>query len=492
MKSHILRPLWTIALVGAIGLGFSHEVCAATSHLVGASAPTTPAQVQLNFREAPLDAVLKYLSDTVGLIIVRETSVDGVFTVVSYKPLAADEAIALLNTALHERGYAAIRNGRTLTIVKREDAKKRNIPVKVGAKPEAIPRTDEMVTQIIPVPHANAAQLLENLQPLLPVYAVATVNESSNAIILTDTQANIRRMVEIVRGLDISITSGADVKVYRLQLSKAADFAKVVTSLFPAASNAQGGQSGQGEFRMGPPMPGPDGPDMAGATTTGGQASTPKVTAVADERSNSVVVSGPKGVLLVIDALVAQLDRIAQSGIEVRVFSLKNANADETASLINDMFTASASAKTDSGQGDLVFAGGPFGPPPMGGPGEETSGAQVSSSEKTIHAVSDYRTNSVIVTAESGRMSAVEQLVTRLDASPARQQKVYVYSLKNATAADLATIVQGVISQNGTSSSQTRVQNASSQTQSTQSSSSGSALGSGGDSPMQGGGPGGM
>src|SRR5437868_1836459 len=127
--------------------------------------------LRLNFRGVPLETVLNYLSDAAGFIIVLETKVEGKVDVWSNQPLSKDEAVDLLNTILNKNKYTAIRNGRTLTIVSLEDAKKRNIPVKKGADIENIPVSDEMVTQIIPVRHANDGQLTANLQPLLGTYA---------------------------------------------------------------------------------------------------------------------------------------------------------------------------------------------------------------------------------------------------------------------------------------------------------------------------------
>src|SRR3954447_11359243 len=118
--------------------------------------------LRLNFRGVPLDMVLNYLSDAAGFIIVLETKVEGKVDVWSNQPLNKDEAVDLLNTILNKNDYAAIRNGRVLTIVKREDAKTRNIPVKKAAEAEEIPKGDGMVTQIIPVRHANVGQLIAN------------------------------------------------------------------------------------------------------------------------------------------------------------------------------------------------------------------------------------------------------------------------------------------------------------------------------------------
>ena len=89
--------------------------------------------------------VLNYLSDAAGFIIVQETHVNGNVTVVG-KHLTKDEAVDLLNTELNRNGYAAIRDGRTLTIMNKNDAKTRNIPVKIGNDPDNIPNNDEIVT----------------------------------------------------------------------------------------------------------------------------------------------------------------------------------------------------------------------------------------------------------------------------------------------------------------------------------------------------------
>src|ERR1051325_4223880 len=84
--------------------------------------------LRLNFRGVPLEMVLNYLSDAAGFIIVLETKVEGKVDVWSNQPLSKEEAVNLLNSILKKNGYAAIRNGRTLTIVKQDEAKTRDIP----------------------------------------------------------------------------------------------------------------------------------------------------------------------------------------------------------------------------------------------------------------------------------------------------------------------------------------------------------------------------
>jgi general secretion pathway protein D len=205
-----------------------------TSARPAANSESEP-ELRLNFRGVPLEMVLDHLSDAAGFIIVLETKVEGEVDVWSNQPLSRDEAVDLLNTILNRKGYTAIRNGRILTIVDRDDAKQRDLPVKTGNDPEAIPRSDEMITQVIPVRYANALQLTKDLQPLLPSYATLTANESGNALVLTDTQSNIRRMVEIVRALDTSISSISTIRVFPLQYADSKQLAEAVklTSIQP-------------------------------------------------------------------------------------------------------------------------------------------------------------------------------------------------------------------------------------------------------------------
>ena len=206
--------------------------------------PSAEKGLRLNFRGVPLDTVLDYLSRAAGFVIVREAELSGDVDVWSHQPLDKEEAVDLLNTVLNEKGFAAVRNGRQLTIVTREEARQRDIPVRKGSDPESIPRNDEMVTQIIPVLHTDAKQLVENITPLLPEYAAAAANEGSNAVILTDTQSNIRRMAEIIQALDTAVSEASTLKVYRLKHADATETANVINEIFQTEESRN--QSGRG------------------------------------------------------------------------------------------------------------------------------------------------------------------------------------------------------------------------------------------------------
>lgn len=436
--------------------------------------PGATPQLRLNFRGVPLDMVLNYLSDAAGFIINLETEVRGRVDVWSNQPLSQEEAIDLLNTVLNKNGYAAIRNGRTLTVVSRDEAKKRDVPVKSGNNPEAIPKSDEIVTQILPVRYISATQLIRDLQPLLPTSAQMTANEGGNSLVITDSQVNIRRMAEIVQALDTAIASVSSVRVFVLQYADAKALATVVKELFVSQdlSRSQGNQGGAGRFFNafrgggGPPgMPGGDGGGGgSGSSPGGGRAPTPGVVAVADERSNALVVRAPEEQMTVIASVVEQVDKNVEDVTELRVFRLQYADPQETADLLTDLFddTASSSRQRQGGGGQLRF-GGAFG----GGPGGIRGGAFGSArsgaadqsarmqAQTRVVAVPDLRTGSVVVSAARDLMEEIARMLDQLDADPARKQKVFVYSVENSDPQAVQEVIQSLFPEQNTGANRT-------------------------------------
>jgi type II secretory pathway component GspD/PulD (secretin) len=427
--------------------------------------------LRLNFRGVPLEMVLNYLSDAAGFTIVSKVDVKGKVDVWSNQPLTKDEAVELLNTMLDQNGYAAIRNGRTLKIVSRDEAKKQKIPVESGNNPEDIPESDEMVTQIIPVRYANATQLTRDLQPLLPTDATMTANESANALVITDTQANIRRMVEIVKALDTSISSISTVRVFPLRYADAKELATAVRELFQPATTQQGGGRAQqflNQFLQGrgggPGGFGGGGGGGAGGggtrTGTGGGGPNPaatRVVAVADERTNSLIVSAPEDAMPTIEKLVEEIDVSSSDITELRVFRLMNADPVEMADLFASLFPDETRSSTggDQGQG-FRFGGGPF-----GGRGNAARGQQTIPSERLkkkgrVLAVPDQRTSSIIVSAASELMPQIAEMVAQLDASPAKKQKVFVYSLENADPNEVEQILRDMFDRGTLTTSRNR------------------------------------
>ena len=418
--------------------------------------------LRLNFRGVPLEMVLNYLSDAAGFVINIKpgTDVRGKVDVWSNQPLSKDEAVDLLNTVLNQNGYAAVRKGRTLTIMSRDEAKKDKIPVIPNIPtngPAGMAESDEMATQIIPIRYANATQMTKDLQPLLPSYASLTANESANALVLTDTQSDARRMVEIVRALDTSISSIATVRVFPLKFADAKDLASAVKDLFQSPTQQNNNNPaarffarfGRGGFGGGP---GGGGDQSEGTGNSEARTAASRVVAVADDRSNSLVVSAPEEFIPTIEHLVTELDVSAVDITELRVFHLKNADPVEMAELFSQLFPDETRTSNDANQnqGGFRFRGG------FGGAFNNANQNTQSTSDRMkkkgrVTAVADQRTSSIIVSAASELMDQIADMIAQLDSSSPKKQMVFVFPIENANPQQAQQILQDLFQRSSTS-----------------------------------------
>jgi type II secretory pathway component GspD/PulD (secretin) len=330
-------------------------------------------ELSLNFRNAPLEMVLNYLSDAAGFIIVMDTQVRGNVSVISSHPMTRNEAVDLLNAVLNKNGYAAIRDGRTLTILDKNDAKTRNIPVKTSNDPDSIPNNAEIVTQIIPIRFVEARQLVTDLSSFVSPQATIVANEAGNSIVVTDTQSNIRHLTEIIRAIDNSAEGETEIRVFHLSHASPADVASELSQIFPSSSGTSGNQV-QTPFRFGGGvggMGGGGGPAgffarMAAANAAGGTGNSQnsrvqkqtQVVAVADPRTSSVVVTASKDLMQEIAGMMEQLDVPSTRDQKVFVYHMDNGDPQQALTVLQNMFqnnsTSSRSGTGSSSQNSAL------------------------------------------------------------------------------------------------------------------------------------------
>jgi len=399
------------------GLASTRPVLAGASTRSAATQPTD--QFMMNFKDAPLDVVLDYLSSKGGFTILKEGPVDGRVNILSKYPVSRQEAVVLLDAELKANNFAAVRQGNTLKIMPRDKAMKSNIPVRYGADPKDIPATDELVTQVMPVRNVDAAKLKEDLKPLISSTDVAA-NEGSNAIVITDTSANIRRIAEIIYNLDQQDQASSGLRVVTLKYANATNAAKMIDTLFK--------QDGDGNPRSGPQMMGPQqGPPQPAAGAAGGKRSRGKVITAADDRTNTIVVTGPADALKTIDDLLTRLDSNPVPASVIKTFPLKYADAEAVSKLIMSIFQPKE--QNDNPFRFFIFGGG--------------NNDQAASKVK-VTATFDERTNTLIVTGPAATMSEIEALVNKLDANPVAASSIHIFALKYADSYSAAKLINSI------------------------------------------------
>jgi general secretion pathway protein D len=413
-------------------------------------------KLKMQFHNAPLQSVLTYMSGAAGYIINQQDggSLSGRVTVWSEQPVNKQEALTLVESMLNEHGYTGIMgaDGRTLKIIKSSEAKHEGIPVILGNVPTNIPIDTKIVTQILPVRSLNAVSLLKDLQPLLPADTTLTANESGNALVMTDTQANIHRIAEIVRALDSVSSSSATIIVFPLKFADAKSVAALIKDLFPSA-NAAGSSGGGGSpfgffsrFRGG--GGGDNGGGGAPSDTGAGHTPSSRVTAVSDDHANALVVSAPDDLVPTIKELVTSLDTDVQDSTEVKVFSLKNADPVETATLLTTLFPDESKAD-DNNNFSSRMRFGFFGGPPQA-PASTGESDHVKKLNRVL-AVPDARTGSLVVTASKDMMPQIITIVDTLDGNPRRKLRVHTVDLSFAEPQDVLPVLQDLFPTSTTS-----------------------------------------
>ena len=418
--------------------------------------------IRLDFHNTQVDPVLDYLSATAHLIVHKEADPRGSIDLQSSNLVTVDAAVQSLNSALKKLGFAASLDGRILTLMNLESSKTSDLEVVTGSDPAGIEKSDRVVTQIIPVRYAAASQLLNNLQALLPTTATLSANESANSLILVATQSQIRRMLRIISAIDTSLARVTVVRVVPLRYADAKQLASVIQQLVSSSQSSRGNSPFNFLGAFG--APGPGGPP--GSASSSENSATPtaasKITAVADEQSNSLILSASTDYLPALLKMVKEIDRPVTDATELRLFNLRNADPAELADELAQLFGTSTQS-SDQNESAPQFAGGPpgggggpggFGGPGGGGPpgfamGTDTSSTSTRSLKKgQVLAVPDSRTSSLLVSAASTVMPQIAKMIEELDANAARKELVQVYDLHHADPQDVNQVLQDLFNRN--------------------------------------------
>lgn len=423
-------------------------------------------RLTFTFRGANVQAFLGYLSREGGFTFIDEAGVTGDITAVAERPISRDEALEVLRGWLLPKQRTLLRTGNVVRIVTLDEARRRGLPVRVGADPATIADSDELVTQVMPLRYVKAEDVQRELANLLSDKGTLMKEATSNALVITDTSASIRRFAEVLAALDKAVTSELHVRVYRLKNADATEVANVVRELFAGGSVASSGGGGGGRRGRGGPDPremarmffggrGGGGGDSPAAT---GGAQTNPVNVTADARTNSVVVTASTDQLRLLDELIKELDLDPDTIVtEVKAFPLVNADAVSMAATLEKIFEEEQVQQQGRGRNARGGGGGDNEMPNwvrrmVGGEGPdggETSAAGSRYTPKPKFST-DTRTNTLIVSAAQTDLAMIERLVKDLDKDPTETSGVLVIQLNHAEAGPLAEVLTNTLAQSAT------------------------------------------
>jgi len=191
---------------------------------------------------------------------------------------------------------------------------------------------------------------------------------------------------------------------------------------------------------------------MSGGGRTGTssvQRQSAQVVAVADERSNSVIVIASTNIHNEISALISQIDANVDDVTEVRVFPLKNADPTEMSEVLSQLFSDQQQNNQQSPGFRVPFFFG----------GRGGGSQQALRSDQRVVAVPDPRSTSIIVSAPRQMMDQIAQMISQLDTSGGKKQQVFTYTLEHADVNNVQEILRAMFEGQNSRSARSQTQN---------------------------------
>lgn len=314
------------------------------------------AEFSASFKGVDIQEFINTVSKNLNKTIIIDPAVHGTITVRSYDRLNDEQYYQFFLSVLDVYGFAVVdmKNG-VLKVVRAKDAKTAAVPLASDAQPG---KGDEVVARVVPVNNVPARDLVPLLRQLNDNAGVGSVvhYEPSNVLLMMGRAGVIKHLMEIVERVD----KAGDRSVVTLPLAyaSAADVVKMVTELTRDA-----GKSASSGLMI--------------------------ANVVADERTNSVLISGEPNSRQLIIAIVKQLDREQFVQGNTRVIYLKYAKATDLVEVL-------------TGIGDTIQ-------------GEQKSAKPAIALRKDITIKAHEQTNSLILTAAPDVMRDLEGVIAQLD-----------------------------------------------------------------------------
>lgn len=265
------------------------------------------AQVTLNLQDVDILVLINTVAEISGKNFIVDPRVRGKVSVISGATLSPDELYDVFLSILEVHNFATVDSGSVVKVLPSNVIKQHPTPTLFSPTEET---NDAQITQIIQLEHASVQDLVAIIRPLIPATSHFAPHVPSNSVVITDTAANIQRVLKIIQRIDVPDQS-ANVRVVYLSKAKASDIAGTLTQI--VASNANPQEAAQGSRTSIQPV----------------------------DAINALIISASDSEYAKIQALIAELDIERDLQADINVISLKHAKAEDLVSILNDVTAGS-------------------------------------------------------------------------------------------------------------------------------------------------------
>ncbi|MCG3732768.1 type II secretion system secretin GspD [Vibrio cincinnatiensis] len=310
-----------------------------------------------SFKGTDIQEFINIVGRNLEKTIIVDPSVRGKIDVRSYDTLSGEQYYSFFLNVLEVYGFAVVEmdNG-VLKVIRAKDAKTSAIPV-LGNDDRA--NGDHVITQVVTVKNVSVRELSPLLRQLIDNAGAGNVvhYDPANIILITGRAAVVNRLADIIRRVDQA--GDKDIEIVELKNASASEMVRIVEALSKASDAKNTPEFLQPKF-------------------------------VADERTNSILISGDPKVRERMRRLIRQLDVEMATRGNNRVVYLKYAKAENLVNVLQGV-SENLQAEKQSGQKSGSLQGG----------------------KVMIAAHAD--TNSIVITAPQDIMSALLDVIAQLD-----------------------------------------------------------------------------
>ncbi|MFT2092222.1 type II secretion system secretin GspD [Paraglaciecola sp. 2405UD69-4] len=317
-----------------------------------------------NFKNTDIGEFINIVGKNLQKTIIVDPNVRGKITVRSYDLLNEEQYYQFFLNVLQVYGYSAVSMpSGVIKVIRSKDAKASNIPVVEGSPYDG----DEMITRVMPVYNVPVRELAPLLRQLNDTAGGGNVvsHDASNVMMLTGRAAVVNRLVEIIERVDQA--GDEEVEIVKLKYASATEMVRIIESINKSQSKAN--TSGKSDPRV-----------------------------VADDRTNSIIVSGDVKARQRIVNLIERMDQELETSGNTRVIFLNYAKSEE---LVKVLQGVSASIQAE-------------------GQGAAAKGKTTNNREVSIDSHED--SNALVITAEPDMMRSLEDVIRKLDVRRAQVQ----------------------------------------------------------------------
>ena len=370
------KPVGDTAGLGQFESGVEYEPRAGTD------------RVSFSLEDADLPDLVRVIGELTGKRFIFGGKVHNIkATVFSPQKVTVAEAYQAFLSILDANGLTVVPHGRFYKIIDTPDAKV-SAPIYVAG--QGGPSEERYITRLHRLRNVSADEVAAVLGHFKSKDGEIVPYGPGNLLIITDTGANIQRMMHILEDVDVG-GIGDQIWIEPIHYGSAADIASRLEDVFDIKGGSSGGGGKAGEKGAAP------------ATTT---SDTHIAKLIADDRSNSLIIVSTERAYLRVLEFIKRIDVPHSGEGEIHVLPLQHADAVDLAKTLNEIITGATQASSQTGG---AAGARPGGATPLTGVFE--SGVKISA---------DKATNSIVITSSLRDYAAMRIVIDQLDL-PRRQ-----------------------------------------------------------------------